>query len=133
MAEGFSKVLKNISSLEVTETLDSTVGVDQSKVVTVDRDTNRPDKAWYRISKGLKVKTKHPIDGHTPVSEDKVRFVCLSDTHSRIEGLENFIIPSGDVLLHAGDFTGVGRTSEVDIFNKFIGKDMLTKLLEVIM
>jgi hypothetical protein len=32
------------------------------------------------------------------------RFVCISDTHSRI-----YPIPDGDVLLHAGDITGSGR------------------------
>lgn len=32
------------------------------------------------------------------------RFVCISDTHSR-----KFDVPTGDVLLHAGDLTAWGH------------------------
>ena len=35
------------------------------------------------------------------------RFVCISDTHTR-----SFPVPSGDVLLHAGDLTDRGDLSE---------------------
>lgn len=36
------------------------------------------------------------------------RFICISDTHSRI-----FQIPAGDVLLHAGDLTSWGYCHQV--------------------
>lgn len=91
-------------------------------IISVDPDTNQPMKAWQRIGKQIKVKNKQPMDGHTPVSEDKLRFVCISDTHTRIEESVNFRIPDGDVLLHAGDFTNSGNTREVFAFNKFIGQ-----------
>ncbi|XP_074640001.1 metallophosphoesterase domain-containing protein 1-like [Tubulanus polymorphus] len=53
----------------------------------------------------------------TPVSSGNVRFVCISDTHSRTQKLE---IPPGDILIHAGDFSNEGRISEVANFNKFL-------------
>jgi hypothetical protein len=37
------------------------------------------------------------------------RFVCISDTHSR-----RFKIPSGDVLLHAGDLSSWGYADQLD-------------------
>jgi hypothetical protein len=36
------------------------------------------------------------------------RFVCISDTHSKA-----FDVPHGDVLLHSGDLTQVGREGEM--------------------
>ncbi|RXW15685.1 hypothetical protein EST38_g10167 [Candolleomyces aberdarensis] len=36
------------------------------------------------------------------------RFVCISDTHCK-----TFEVPDGDVLLHSGDLTKVGRTVEM--------------------
>ena len=42
-----------------------------------------------------------------------MRIVCLSDTH----GKHNLIqVPDGDILLHAGDFSGRGRLEEVKRF-----------------
>eukprot|EP00697_Spironema_sp_BW2_P013151 gnl/Spiro4/3107_TR1508_c0_g1_i1.p1 gnl/Spiro4/3107_TR1508_c0_g1~~gnl/Spiro4/3107_TR1508_c0_g1_i1.p1 ORF type:complete len:313 (+),score=52.11 gnl/Spiro4/3107_TR1508_c0_g1_i1:73-1011(+) len=46
-----------------------------------------------------------------------LRIVCLSDTHNRTEGLA---IPSGDVLVHTGDFSNYGNPAEVASFNEFI-------------
>eukprot|EP01032_Pedospumella_encystans_P037043 gene37043-41944_t len=50
-------------------------------------------------------------------SEDVVRIVCISDTHS----LEAYMqpIPDGDVLIHAGDFSNVGTFPEVVRFVEF--------------
>ena len=39
--------------------------------------------------------------------------VCLADTHGRHHRLR---IPSGDILLHAGDFTEAGEPGEIDLF-----------------
>lgn len=44
----------------------------------------------------------HPGSGWT-------RFVCISDTHSRI-----FPVPDGDVLLHAGDLSSWGHPEQVE-------------------
>ncbi|KAF9506494.1 hypothetical protein BS47DRAFT_1321799 [Hydnum rufescens UP504] len=40
--------------------------------------------------------------------EHWTRFVCISDTHS-----EDFVVPEGDILLHAGDLTSFGRVVEL--------------------
>ncbi|KAF8341259.1 Metallo-dependent phosphatase-like protein, partial [Cantharellus anzutake] len=37
------------------------------------------------------------------------RFVCISDTHSVID----FPVPDGDILIHAGDLTTVGRVPDL--------------------
>ncbi len=42
-----------------------------------------------------------------------LRLVCLSDTHNFLDQLD---VPDGDVLLHAGDFTGAGTVGEVEAF-----------------
>ena len=92
--------------------------------ILVDPDTKDPQSAWHRIKKelNLKIKTKVPNDKPTPVDENKVRFVCLSDTHGRVEDREDFVVPAGDVLLHAGDFTMSGNDKEICAFNKFLCK-----------
>ncbi|RYY82034.1 metallophosphoesterase [archaeon] len=43
--------------------------------------------------------------------------VCISDTHNR-EGRMP-ILPMGDVLVHAGDFSNVGREKEIESFMKY--------------
>jgi len=50
---------------------------------------------------------------------DRLRIVCLSDTHNRHDALT---IPDGDVLLHAGDFTGRGRPREIAAFGAFLAR-----------
>lgn len=47
------------------------------------------------------------------------RIVCISDTH----GIHKKIppLPKGDVLIHAGDFTGWGTYSEIEQFAEWIG------------
>lgn len=52
-----------------------------------------------------------------PKKNGCVRFVLISDTHCETEKLN---LPEGDILLHAGDFTNVGRASEVEQFNSFL-------------
>jgi len=59
-----------------------------------------------------------PLD--TPVYDDRVRFVCMSDTHSNAAFFSN-VLPPGDVFLHAGDFTYRGLPGEVEKFNEFLG------------
>ena len=47
-----------------------------------------------------------------------IKFVCVSDTHNRLgEAWEKGLIPEGDVLLHAGDFTKSGQLGEIKSFN----------------
>ena len=61
-----------------------------------------------------------PLPLETPVYDDQVRFVCMSDTHSNAAFFSD-ILPPGDVFLHAGDFTYLGLPQEVEEFNAFLG------------
>lgn len=48
-----------------------------------------------------------------------MRLVCISDTH----GLQNnFKIPDGDVLIHAGDFCNTGIERDVHEFAKWLDR-----------
>jgi len=51
-------------------------------------------------------------------AKQRVRFVCISDTHNDHSRLE---VPDGDVLLHAGDFTKNGTEKEIKAFNEWMG------------
>ncbi|KAJ7401036.1 metallophosphoesterase domain containing 2 [Pitangus sulphuratus] len=59
-----------------------------------------------------------PIPYDTPKPAGHTRFVCVSDTHSRTDGIQ---MPYGDILLHTGDFTELGLPSEVKKFNDWLG------------
>jgi len=75
-------------------------------------------KRWKETANVMRLKVKHPSN---PVEPDKVRFVCMSDTHSLTSHLKQHI-PDGDVFIHAGDFTRCGAISEVRDFNNWISK-----------
>ena len=66
---------------------------------------------------------------HTPLYSDRVRFVCISDTHAQAEKIRTEL-PPGDVLIHAGDFTNTGTPNEVMQFNAFLGGYMQGEDLE---
>lgn len=53
-----------------------------------------------------------------PPSE-RLKFVCVSDTHSL---QDQFTVPDGDVLLHAGDFSGRGKPAEIEAVNAWLGR-----------
>lgn len=71
-------------------------------------------------SKTLSVQAVTPLPLDTPVYDDQVRFVCMSDTHNNADYFTD-ILPPGNVFLHAGDFTYLGLPSEVEKFNAFLG------------
>ena len=48
----------------------------------------------------------------------KIKIVAISDTHSRHRGIT---VPDGDILIHAGDATMVGRIDEIAEFNRWLG------------
>ncbi|XP_056640978.1 UPF0046 protein T07D4.2 [Diorhabda sublineata] len=82
--------------------------------------TDDPTAAWKVISKQqklLKLNVKLPTK---PVENDKIRFVCMSDTHSLIRNII-YDIPDGDIFIHAGDFTKCGQKEEVIQFNEWLG------------
>lgn len=49
-----------------------------------------------------------------------MRIVCISDTHNH--DLTKLDLPAGDILLHAGDWTGNGNVIEVSRFNEYCKK-----------
>ena len=66
-----------------------------------------------------KVEKVEQLSWDTPLKEDHVRFVCVSDTHNT----KPPSIPDGDVLLHAGDFTMYGSPEDVYNFNEWLGEE----------
>ena len=48
-----------------------------------------------------------------------MKIVCVSDTHNK---LGQFKVPDGDVLIHAGDATGLGTIPEIVKFNRQLGE-----------
>lgn len=82
--------------------------------------TQNPTQAWKVLSlnqKIIKVNAKPPTK---PPSNDCLRFVCMSDTHSLTTHIK-FDVPDGDVFIHAGDFTKCGHREEVIEFNNWLG------------
>lgn len=53
--------------------------------------------------------------------EGAVRFVCFSDTHSQTRKIPASMIPPGDVMIHAGDWTYRGGAKEVQDFSTWLG------------
>lgn len=48
-----------------------------------------------------------------------MRIVALSDTHGKHDAIA---VPDGDLLVHAGDFTGRGREPEIRAFDAWLGR-----------
>jgi Icc-related predicted phosphoesterase len=48
---------------------------------------------------------------------NKIKIVCISDTHTFHKNLN---LPSGDILIHSGDFTFKGKREEIQDFNNFL-------------
>jgi len=83
--------------------------------------SSRPTDYWRRWKKTahvMRLQVSHP---DSPPAEDKLRFVCMSDTHSLTSHMKN-PVPDGDVFVHAGDFTRAGALSEVREFNAWLEK-----------
>lgn len=100
--------------------------VQNDTVIIPDPDTNMPSKVWEEMLRnGGKYVDVEPLNFHTPIYDDKLRFVCLSDTHSKLSPKDvesKYFIPPGDILLHAGDFTMKGGALEIETFNEYLGK-----------
>jgi len=48
-----------------------------------------------------------------------MRVVCVSDTHALHDQV---LVPGGDVLVHAGDFTRMGSLDDIRAFNDWLGR-----------
>lgn len=82
--------------------------------------TSDPTKAWEEISKSqrvIKIAYKPPKNENT--DPNKVRIVCMSDTHSLTKHIK-FDIPDGDIFIHAGDFSATGKLNEIQEFNDWL-------------
>lgn len=82
-----------------------------------------PTAAWKAIStektqRVIKIAMRSP---NAEIPDNKVRIVCMSDTHSLTPYIK-FDIPDGDIFIHAGDFTKCGKMEEVQEFNNWIGE-----------
>ena len=51
----------------------------------------------------------------------KMRITHISDTHNKHNQL-NGKLPGGDLLIHSGDFTSIGRKHEVEEFIKWFNQ-----------
>nr|XP_033488102.1 metallophosphoesterase MPPED2-like [Epinephelus lanceolatus] len=95
--------------------------------ITVDEYSSNPTQAFthYNINQSRfqppHVHMVDPIPYDTPKPAGHTRFVCVSDTHSRTDGIQ---MPYGDVLLHMGDFTELGLPSEVKKFNDWLASSL---------
>ncbi|EME87269.1 uncharacterized protein MYCFIDRAFT_5438, partial [Pseudocercospora fijiensis CIRAD86] len=59
----------------------------------------------------------------------KLRIVCISDTHNAAPG-QGFVLPKGDILIHAGDLTNQGSLSELQKAVSWISKaDFAVKIV----
>uniref|UniRef100_A0A1I7ZZ60 Metallophos domain-containing protein n=1 Tax=Steinernema glaseri TaxID=37863 RepID=A0A1I7ZZ60_9BILA len=87
--------------------------------VLVDPETGKPDELWREKYAKQRVCTPvdHPVKKGEPIHEEKVRFVCIADTHEKLESILGRI-PDGDVLVHCGDFTNFGDREEIERFNE---------------
>ena len=46
------------------------------------------------------------------------KIICISDTHGKHEQL-NYDLPEGDMIIHAGDISNVGRIDEINQFTQW--------------
>ncbi|XP_043919762.1 metallophosphoesterase MPPED2-like [Protopterus annectens] len=77
--------------------------------------TARKVPKYYRMSPVIEKSSSFSLfelQPETPKLKDYVRSVCISDTHFAT----NIPLPEGDVLIHAGDFSELGKQHEIEKF-----------------
>ncbi|UYV68671.1 MPPED1, partial [Cordylochernes scorpioides] len=84
--------------------------------ITVHPLSSKPTAAWESLQNSQVVTSVTPTSPDTPIPPGHIRFVCISDTHGKFP-----VVPDGDVLIHAGDFTNYGDPTEVKSFNNYLG------------
>ncbi|KAI6199849.1 UPF0046 protein C25E10.12 [Aphelenchoides besseyi] len=93
----------------------------ENGIIRPDTLSARPIELWRKyVRQGRVSEPVKSIGLNTPISKNKVRFVCISDTHGKLSEIVD-VIPDGDVLIHAGDFTNYGDVMEVIDFNAAMG------------
>ena len=75
--------------------------------------------AWLAIAKEEEVSTQtsSAVEGNTgaAAAAGHTRFVFISDTHGRHRGMPS-PVPSGDILVHTGDFSNTGEAEQIADF-----------------
>ena len=121
-----SRTLQSLRSGEVHETLEpmrralSPSDAASMSVSDVARQlADDPTRAWEVLQPRQTVRALPLSDfaAERPQADGTVRFVCVSDTHSKHATVA---VPAGDVLVHAGDFTQTGRPGEVRAFCEWL-------------
>lgn len=74
--------------------------------------------SFAHIVLGSALAEKNPM-ASMPATSYTVRVVAISDTHARHREL---VMPDGDILIHAGDFTNYGKRANIDDFNRWLGE-----------
>ena len=76
-----------------------------------------PTSAWdvVKVSQSHRTLPLTEFTGAKPKQPGSVRFVAISDTHSR-QRSSAIEVPPGDVLIHTGDFTNTGTLDEIASF-----------------
>lgn len=93
----------------------------ENGVIRPDPLTSKPAELWKRyLRQGRVSEPVKTLRLTAPIHENKVRFVCISDTHGKLDEIVE-MVPDGDVLIHAGDFTNYGDVNEVIQFNAAMG------------
>lgn len=94
----------------------------ENGIIRADPMSHRPIDLWKKyLRQGRVVEPAKTLRLNAPINENKVRFVCISDTHGKMDEILP-LIPDGDVLIHSGDFTNYGDVGEVIKFNEEMGK-----------
>ncbi|ESO91938.1 hypothetical protein LOTGIDRAFT_121596 [Lottia gigantea] len=89
--------------------------------VGLDDNSHNPEKGWEIRKETQNVKILDP-EGLQPISEDKLRIVCTSDTHEKLNTMiSRRMIPPGDVLIHTGDLTHEGYLHALREFDNELG------------
>jgi hypothetical protein len=69
-----------------------------------------PNAAWARIKDSQVFMDPLPLTDAQMIADDCTRLVLMSDTHGKHRQV---MLPRGDCLIHAGDFTRAGETEAI--------------------
>lgn len=101
-----------------------------AQLIAAGRARADPNTAYNLLFPKLRADPIPPetLLGETPQAPNTLRFVCVSDTHlhgrnphgRKAPNVLDEPLPAGDVLVHAGDFTMLGRVAEVQAFDAWL-------------
>uniref|UniRef100_A0A7E4ZX27 Metallophos domain-containing protein n=1 Tax=Panagrellus redivivus TaxID=6233 RepID=A0A7E4ZX27_PANRE len=93
-----------------------------SSKVFIDEGSRDAHTLWVEKLSNERVhqKLSPPLSPSAAITPNSIRFVCISDTHDKLDQILDKI-PPGDVLIHTGDFTCDGDAEHIKKFNEEIG------------